>query len=129
MAKDMLLGVCVRVYQVKDAVRQKMIKGLVGMTAVIPCAAFAAGDDIAGMLDSAAEGSTSGTKSALKIAQFVGVLFVIGGLIMAKTKKDNPQVKTSHIIGSILFGVCLVVVPEIIKRSQAQVGLTPVSVG
>ncbi|WP_324609702.1 DUF6750 family protein, partial [Pseudomonas amygdali] len=68
-------------------------------------------------------------KSALTIAQFAGVIFVIGGLVAAKNKKDNPQIKIGAIIASILFGVCLVVVPEIIKRSQAQVGLAPVDVG
>ena len=94
-----------------------------------PIQALKLNRDIAGMGDSAAEGAKSMQKSALTIAQFVGVVFVIGGLIAAKTKKDNPQVKTSHIIGSILVGVCLIVIPEIIKRSQTQVGLSPVDVG
>jgi len=128
MPKDMLLGVCVRVHQIKEQVRGKMIKRMGGLLAVLPGAAFADGD-IADMLNSAAEGSKSGMKSALTIAQFVGVLFVIGGFIAAKQKKDNPQIKVSHIIGAVLFGACLIVIPEIIKRAQSQVGLTPVSVG
>lgn len=81
------------------------------------------------MANRLADGATTGIRSALKIAQFIGVLFVIGGLIAAKTKKDNPHVKTWHILASILFGVCLIVVPEIIKRAQTQVGLSPVSIG
>lgn len=128
MPKDMLLGVCVRVYQIKDQMRGKIIKRMGGLLAALPGAAFADGD-IADMLNATAEGSKSGMKSALTIAQFVGVLFVIGGLMAAKNKKDNPQIKVSHIIGAVLFGVCLVVVPEIIKRAQSQVGLTPVNVG
>ncbi|QLG96642.1 conjugal transfer protein TraR (plasmid) [Pseudomonas yamanorum] len=128
MSQDMLLWTAVRVSIFKERLRQRVLKGLAAVMAVNPVLAFA-GDDIAGMGDSAAEGAKSMQKSALTIAQFVGVVFVIGGLIAAKTKKDNPQVKTGHIIGSILFGVCLIVIPEIIKRSQTQVGLSPVDVG
>ncbi|MBJ2292964.1 conjugal transfer protein TraR [Pseudomonas sp. MF5691] len=128
MSKDMLLWAAVRVTVFKDGMRQRMVKGLTAAMAASPVLAFA-GDDIAGMGDAAAEGAKSLQKSALTVAQFVGVIFVIGGLIAAKTKKDNPQIKTGHIIGSILFGVCLVVIPEIIKRSQTQVGLSPVDVG
>lgn len=129
MPNDMLLRICVRATMLKQEVQQRGIKSLAALVASSPVAAFADGDDIAGMLSSTADGATSGTKSMLKIAQFVGVVFVIGGLIAAKNKKDNPQIKVSHIAASILFGGLLVVVPEIIKRSQAQVGLTPVSVG
>lgn len=118
-----------RVTLLKDQVGQRVKRALIVLVAANPVLAFADGSDIAAMGNSAATGATSGTKSALTVAQFVGVLAVIGGLIAAKTKKDNPQVKTGHIIAAILFGVCLIVVPEIIKRSQSQVGLTPVDVG
>lgn len=101
---------------------------LVASMAALPASALADGD-FADMANRLADGATTGIRSALKIAQFIGVLFVIGGLIAAKTKKDNPHVKTWHILASILFGVCLIVVPEIIKRAQTQVGLSPVSIG
>lgn len=127
MPKDMLLWACVRVDLVKKQVRRTFINGVAVMLAGSPVAAMAG--DIADMGAAAADGAKSGMKSALVIAQFLGVIFVVGGLIAAKTKKDNPQIKTSHILGSILFGVCLVVVPEIIKRAQTQVGLAPVTVG
>lgn len=128
MSQDMLLWAAVRVTVFKDGMRQRVIKGLTTAVAASPALAFA-GDDLAGMAEAAAEGAKSSQKSLLIGAQFVGVLFVVGGLIAAKTKKDNPQVKTGHIIGSILFGVCLMVIPEIIKRSQTQLGLAPVDVG
>ena len=128
MPNDMMLNLSVRVYFLKAWLRQRFIAFLSGAAAVLSVAAFADGD-IADMADRAAEGAKSGLKSALVIAQFIGAIFVIGGLIAAKTKKDNPQVKTWHILASILFGVCLIVVPEIIKRAQTQVGLTPVNVG
>ncbi|KPW99432.1 MULTISPECIES: DUF6750 family protein [Pseudomonas syringae group] len=128
MSKDVMLCAAVRLSVFKDGLRQRVLKGLTAAMAANPVLAFA-GADIAGMGDSAAVGATSLRKSALTIAQFAGVIFVIGGLVAAKNKKDNPQIKIGAIIASILFGVCLVVVPEIIKRSQAQVGLAPVDVG
>jgi hypothetical protein len=129
MPNDMLLGFCVRATLMKQQVQQRVIKSLAVMLASSPVAAFAEGDDVAAMINSAATGSETGTKGVLKIAQFIGVVFVIGGLIAAKNKKDNPQIKVSHVLGAIVFGALLVVVPEVIKRSQAQVGLTPVTVG
>ncbi|KPB52345.1 MULTISPECIES: DUF6750 family protein [Pseudomonas syringae group genomosp. 2] len=128
MSKDVMLCAAVRLSVFKDGLRQRVLKVLTAAMAANPVLAFA-GADIAGMGDSAAVGATSLRKSALTIAQFAGVIFVIGGLVAAKNKKDNPQIKIGAIIASILFGVCLVVVPEIIKRSQAQVGLAPVDVG
>lgn len=128
MTNNMLLWACVRVTIITDWLRKMFIKLLVVAAAGNPVLAFA-GSDIADMGSSAAEGAKSGMKSALTIAQFIGVLFVIGGIIAAKNKKNNPQITVGAIIGSILFGVLLLAIPEAIKRSQAQVGLTPVSVG
>lgn len=128
MSKDVLLCTAVRLSLFKDGLRRRVVKGIAAVAAASPVMAFAAGEDIAAMGDSAAAGATSMQKSFLTGAQFIGVVFVIGGLIAAKNKKDNPQIKIGGIVAAILFGVCLVVVPEIIKRSQAQVGLTPVDV-
>ncbi|MBX8493185.1 conjugal transfer protein TraR [Pseudomonas cichorii] len=128
MSRHMLLSVCVRATLLKDKVRQRFIKGLAALVSASPVLAHA-GDDIAGMFTSAATGGTSITKSALILAQMAGVLIVIGAVAAANAKKDNPHIKVWHIVGSLIFGVCLVAIPEIIKRSQNQVGLTPISVG
>lgn len=129
MSKDRLLWAAVRVTIFKEMMRRRVIKGMVAVAAVNPVLAFAAGEDIASMGDSAAEGAKSLQKSALTVAQFIGVIAVVGGVVAAWNKKDNPHIKTGHIVGAILFGVCLVVIPQIIKRGQAQIGLTPVDVG
>lgn len=129
MSNNMLLSVCVRATLFKDKVRSRFIKGLTAIASASPVLAHADGSDIAGMVTSAATGGVTITKGALQLAQLAGVLFVIGGLIAAKNRKDNPQIKVSHIAGAIIFGVCLIAVPEIIKRSQSQVGLTPINVG
>lgn len=129
MAKDMLLGVCVRATIIKDNIRGVFTKGIATLAASSPVFALAAGgDDLAGMGSSVADGTDSLKKDALRIAQFVGVIFVIGALLAAKAKKDNPQIKVSHIIGALAIGVILLAVPEMIKRSQNQLGLTPVTV-
>lgn len=129
MSRHMLLSVYVRATLLKDTVRQRFIKGLTALAAASPVLAHADGSDLAGMTTSLATGGTTFSKNALSIAQVIGVVFVISALIMAKTKKDNPQIKVSHIAGSLVFGVCLIAVPEMIKRSQAQIGLTPINVG
>ncbi|WP_117144121.1 DUF6750 family protein [Pseudomonas coronafaciens] len=129
MSRHMLLSVCVRATLLQDKARQRFIKGLTAFIAASPALAFAGGEDLAGMVTSTATGGVTVTKGALSLAQMGGVVVVIGALAAAKAKKDNPQIKVSHIATSLVIGACLIAVPEIIKRSQAQVGLAPISVG
>lgn len=129
MSKDVLLCTAVRLSLFKDGLRRRVMKGLMLAAAANPVLAFAAGDDLAAMGDSIAEGASATQKNWLTVAQFLGVIAVVGGFVAAKTKKDNPQVKVWHIAISIFVGACLIVVPELIKRTQAQAGLTPVDVG
>ena len=128
MNNNILLRICVRAFQVKERIRAGVIRGAAFLLCACPVVAMADGD-IADLLDHVATGAKSGTKSSLTIAQFLGVLAVIGGLLAAKGKKDNPQVKTWHIVASIALGAVLIVVPELIKRAQTQIGMTPVNVG
>ncbi len=129
MSQDMLLWAAVRVSIFKDTMRQRVVKGLVAAVATSPVLAFAEGEDVAAMGDAVAEGLTSLQKNLLIGAQFLGVLFVVGGLVAAKNKKNNPQITAGGIVGTVLIGVCLIAIPEIIKRGQSQVGLAPVDIG
>lgn len=129
MSNNMLLSVCVRVTLAKDQIQSRIIKSLVAFASTSPLLAHADGSDVAGMVTSVATGGVTVTQGALKLAQMLGVIAVIGALIAAKQRKDNPQIKISHIGGALVFGVCLIAVPEIIKRSQSQIGLTPINVG
>ncbi|MCK9759828.1 conjugal transfer protein TraR [Pseudomonas syringae pv. syringae] len=128
MSKNIMLRACVRVQMVSDKVRTSFVKSITALAAASPVTAFAA-EDIAGMFNSVASGSTSGTKSALTIAQFAGVLFVIGGVVAAKAKKNNPSITVGAIVTALVTGILLIAVPELIKRSQTQVGLKPITVG
>ena len=125
---DIVLKMSVRTHEARVSMKKKALGAVVAFAAANPVFAHADGD-IAGMVDSASTGASDMEKDALIIAEFIGVIAVIGGLIAAKNKKDNPQIKTSHIMSAILFGVCLVSLSEIVRRSQSQVGLTNVTVG
>ncbi len=129
MSQDMLLWAAVRVSVFKDTMRQRVVKGLMTAALASPAMAAYAGDDLAGMGESVAEGATSLQKNVLVVAQFLGVVTVIAALLMAKSKKNNPQVTAGAIVGTALVGVCLIAIPEIIKRGQSQVGLAPVDIG
>lgn len=128
MLNNSVLFFSVYFSELKELSIKYINKFLISLFGLLPTVAFADGDfaDMAGRF---ADGAKSGTKSALIIAQLIGALFVIGALISMKAKKDNPQIKGWHIIVGLLVGGALCVVPEIIKRSQAQVGLTPVNIG
>jgi glucose uptake protein GlcU len=128
MPNNMLLSACVRATLFKDTVTKHVIKGIAVVAAATPVLAHA-DNDIADMITNAATGAKTVSKGSLEIAQMLGVLAFIGGLIAMKSRKDNPQIKISHIAGALVVGACLVAVPELMKRSQSQIGLAPISVG
>lgn len=127
MPNKWLLWMTVRAYLLSDRAKTWVIKGLTALALANPVMASAA-SDLADMGKSVAEGAKTTKGSALEIAQLFGLIFVIGGLVAAKAKKNNPQITIGHIAASIIFGALLLAVPEGIKRSQAQMGLTPVNV-
>lgn len=126
--KDLVLKASISAYEARRNLHRKIILGLLALAPTVPGMAFADGD-IASMGDDAATGAKDLEKDALYAAEFIGVLFLIGGFIAGKNKKDNPQIKTGHIVGSVLFGVLLISASEMVKRSQSQMGLTQTTVG
>ncbi|MNJ72724.1 hypothetical protein D3C77_694220 [compost metagenome] len=60
---------------------------------------------------------------------FVGVIGVIGSIIALKSMKNNPQVKPWMVGLGFVGSLLLIAVPEMIKRGQTQMNMTPVSVG
>ncbi|WP_168403357.1 DUF6750 family protein [Erwinia amylovora] len=85
--------------------------------------------DIADLLNNVSNGATSGTKSVLNIALFLGVCGVLGSLFALKSMRNNPQIKPWMIAVGFLVSILLIVIPELIKRGQTQMGMTPVSIG
>jgi len=117
-----------RALMLSDSLRRITLRGLCAYAALISPLAMADGD-LASMANSISEGATSGTKSVLNIAQFVGVVGIIGSLVALKSMKSNPQVRPWHVGLGFVVSLLLIAIPEIIKRGQTQMGMTPVSVG
>jgi len=121
-------AVYARGLMLSEKLRRHTLRGLSAWLAFISPMAMADGD-IAGMFDSLSNGATSGTKSALNIATFIGVIGVIGTILALKSMKNNPQVKPWMIATGFLGSLLLIAVPQIISRGQTQMGMTPVNVG
>lgn len=111
-----------------ETLRRHTLRALLAWLAFISPMAMADGD-FADMANSVSQGATAGTKSVLNIAMFIGVVGVIGSLLSLKSMKNNPQIKPWMVGLAFVVSICLIVVPEIIKRGQSQMNLTPVSVG
>ncbi|WP_241647604.1 MULTISPECIES: DUF6750 family protein [Rosenbergiella] len=125
---NLFLKTCVQAHETRVSLKKKAVGALVTFAAASPMLAHA-DSDIAGMFDTVATGMSDGEKDLLIAAEFIGVIFVIGAVIAMKNKKDNPQISTAKIAASLIAGVCLVSLSEIIRRSQSQAGLTNVTVG
>lgn len=104
--------------------RERLIQGLCAIAlTILPGSAFADGD-LADMLDAAAAGAKRGQTASLTIAQFVGVVLFIGSLLAFKKINTNPQITLGRCIGGLFVGALMVVVPELLSRSQKQVGMS-----
>ncbi|MFX2611041.1 DUF6750 family protein [Enterobacter mori] len=111
-----------------ETLRRLTLRGLMAWLAFISPMAMADGD-LADMANAVSVGASSGTKSALNIATFIGVVGVIGSIIALKSMKNNPQVKPWMVGLGFVGSLLLIAVPEMIKRGQTQMNMTPVSVG
>jgi len=117
-----------RALMLSVALRRRMLRVLSAWLAFISPMAMADGD-IADILNRFAEGSRSGTTSVLVMVQLAGVCGVIGSVFAAKGMKNNPQIKLWMVALGLVTSLLLLGIPELIKRGQTQMGMTPVSVG
>ncbi|MEG5552369.1 DUF6750 family protein [Enterobacter wuhouensis] len=108
--------------------RERMIRTLCALaTFLVPGAAFADGD-IADMLSNVADGAKSGKTSGLTIAQAIGVFILIGSLLSFKKIGTNPQITLGRCVAGLVIGALLAVVPEVMSRTQKQLGTSAVSI-
>lgn len=128
MTTRLYCAVTTRALILSESLRRLTLRALCAWLAFISPMAMADGD-IAGMLDSVSTGATSGTKSILNIAFFVGVLGVFCSLLAAKDMKNNPHVKTWMVVLGFVISILLIVIPQLISRGLVQINMTPVSVG
>ncbi|MBY6260113.1 conjugal transfer protein TraR [Phytobacter diazotrophicus] len=108
--------------------RERAIQVLCALTAfLLPGMALAAGD-VADMIDSGAAGAKRVKSSGLDIFQMIG-LFIFGGSLLAFKKVGNhPQVTVGRCCAGLAIGALLFVIPELISRSQKQMGMSSVTV-
>lgn len=110
--------------------RERFIQWLCALAlAVVPCSAFAAGGDLADMFDAAAEGAKRGQTSSLVFAQFAGVVIFIVSLLAFKKINTTPQITLARCIGGLFIGALLIAVPELMNRSQKQLGMSTTTIG
>ncbi|MBU9819662.1 conjugal transfer protein [Rahnella sp. BCC 1045] len=117
-----------RALMLSETLRRHTLRGLCAYAALISPVAMADGD-IADILNNVANGAKSGTTSTLTIAEFMGVIGIVGSLVALKSMKSNPQIKPWHVGLTFVVSLLLIVIPELIKRGQTQLGMTPVSIG
>lgn len=117
-----------RALMLSETLRRTFLRGVLAWVAFVSPGAMAAGD-LADIGNNIAEGASSGTKSVLTVCQLLGVCGVAGSILALKSMKNNPQTKPWMVAVGFGTGLVLIVVPEMIKRGQTQMGMTPVSVG
>jgi hypothetical protein len=108
--------------------RERMIQGLCALVAFLSPGIALAEGDLADMFSSAAAGAKSGKTSGLEIAQAIGVFIFIASLLAFKKIGTNPQVTLGRCCLGIAVGALLVVVPEIMSRTQKQLGTSSVTI-
>lgn len=117
-----------RALMLSEVLRRRMLRVLSAWLAFISPMAMADGD-FADMANRVAEGAKAGTTSVLGMVQLAGVCGVIGSIFAAKGMKSNPQIKLWMVALGLVTSLLLLGIPELIKRGQTQMGMTPVSVG
>lgn len=108
--------------------RERMIQGLCALVAFLAPGIALADGDLADMFSAAATGAKSGKTSGLEIAQAIGVFVFIASLLAFKKIGTSPQVTLGRCCLGIAIGALLVVVPEIMSRTQKQLGTSSVNI-
>lgn len=122
-----ILRLSVRISEACHQAKMKIVMMLITLAAANPATAHAG--NLSDILTSLANGAGVTEKAMIVIARVLGVGFVIGGIIAGKNKKSNPQIQTWHIVSSIVFGILLISLGEMIRRGQNEAGLSEVSIG
>ena len=95
---------------------------------LLPKAVLADGD-LADMVRHASDGADAAEDSFLRIGRFVGVILFLGGLIGLKKVGKQGGMGLAGCIVSIVIGAVLVAGPEMMSRSQKQLGISSISIG
>lgn len=108
--------------------RSKLTKLLLLIPMMLLPKAVLADGDLADMVRNVEQGAKTAQSSSLTIAQFIGVIAFLGGLIGLK-KLGNKGMGLAGCILSIVIGALLAAGPEMMSRSQKQLGISSISIG
>ncbi|EDJ1091142.1 conjugal transfer protein TraR [Salmonella enterica] len=108
--------------------RDRVINLLVLLPLMLLPRAVLADGDLADMVRHVGDGAKTSQTSALTIAQFIGVIMFIGGVIGFKKVGKQSGIGLGACIVSVIVGVILAVAPEVMNRSQRQLGTSATSI-
>ena len=109
--------------------RSKLTKFLLLIPMMLLPKAVLADGDLADMVRHASDGADAAEDSFLRIGRFVGVILFLGGLIGLKKVGKQGGMGLAGCIVSIVIGAVLVAGPEMMSRSQKQLGISSISIG
>ncbi|MGP8592028.1 DUF6750 family protein [Salmonella enterica subsp. enterica serovar Typhimurium] len=124
-----VLSLSVRIWLLTQALRQRLVQGLVLVLTAFLAPMAQADDDIAGMINKVTDGVKSLGPGLLDAAKVVGLVMVMAGLGLWFAKKNNPHIKGWHVIVCLVVGGLLIAVDQLTKKTEAQMDLNPVDVG
>ncbi|HFS8203529.1 DUF6750 family protein [Serratia sp. CY68758] len=127
--KNAPLHAAVKIYMVADALRRHIASILAAVISMVVAPLAHADDDLAGSIEAMLNGVTSLKDPFVKSIGVIGLLCIAAGIIMMISKKNNPQIKVSHIMIAIVAGAALLALDQVANRSQKQMGMQPVTAG
>ncbi|EEJ4252316.1 conjugal transfer protein TraR [Salmonella enterica subsp. enterica serovar 4,[5],12:b:-] len=110
------------------ACRNKIIDLLLLIPVMLLPGAVLADGDLADMVRNVEQGAKTAQSSSLNIAQFIGVIAFLGGLIGLKKVGKQGGMGLAGCILSIVIGAILAAGPEMMSRSQKQLGISTISI-
>ena len=109
--------------------RSKLTKFLLLIPMMLLPKAVLADGDLADIFRHASDGADDAVGSFVRMRRFIGVVLLLGGLIGLKKVGKQGGMGLAGCILSIVLGVLLVAVPEMMSRSQKQLGISSISIG
>ena len=107
------------------ACRDRLVRLLLLLPVMLPHTAMA--NTLFDMIKTVGDGARGSSSSFVAIGQVIGLVLFIGGLLGLKQIGKKPGAGLACLL-SILVGVCLAVVPELMGSGQKTLGLSPVSI-
>lgn len=123
-----VLSLSVRIWLLTQALRQRLVQGLVLVLTAFLAPMAEAGEDIASSVNKVTDGIKSVEPGLLDAAKVLGLVMVMIGLGLWFGKKNNPHIKGWHVVLCIVVGGLLIAVDQLTKKAEVQMDLNPVDV-